>query len=83
MAFYMLVALMVISGILQGVFFEQDVNIFGVLNITVGHNASLMLVFNWIHAVASKLLLVLIAIHVLAALKHQFIDKQPLLRRMF
>ena len=81
-AFYMLVALMAISGILQGMFFDQNLRVFGVVNITLGHNASLMSFFNWIHDFASKLLLAMIAIHVLAAIKHQFIDKQPFLKRM-
>lgn len=82
LAFYMMVALMATSGILQAMFFEQDVRVFGVLNITIGHDTSLMSVFDWIHDAASKLLLTLIALHVLAAMKHQFVDKQPFLRRM-
>ncbi|MDD9890061.1 MAG: cytochrome b/b6 domain-containing protein [Gammaproteobacteria bacterium] len=82
LAFYILVAVMALTGILQGVFFEQDVRVFGVVNITAGHNESLMALFNLIHNVASKIFLALIALHILAAIKHQFIDKQPFLKRM-
>lgn len=35
-----------------------------------------------VHEIAGKLAQILIAIHVLAALKHQFIDKDGLMRRM-
>ena len=81
-AFYILVAIMAISGILQAVFFEQDVRVLGVVNITAGHNESMMALFNLIHNAASKIFLALIALHILAAIKHQFIDKLPFLKRM-
>ena len=73
---------MAITGILQGVFFDQAVRVFGVINITVGHNESLMSIFNLLHNVVSKIFLALIALHVLAALKHQFVDKLPFIKRM-
>ena len=81
-ALYVLVALMVFSGIMQGVFFEQDVRVFGLINITAGHNEALMEPFHEAHEIIATLLKVLIAIHVLAGLKHQFVDKEPVLRRM-
>lgn len=82
LSFYVLVALMAVSGILQGMFFEQPVRVFGILNITIGYSESLMSVFNLIHNVSSKVFMVLIVIHVLAAFKHQFVDKQSFLKRM-
>tara|TARA_Y100000294_G_scaffold33402_1_gene28804 strand:- start:249 stop:761 length:513 start_codon:yes stop_codon:yes gene_type:complete len=81
-AFYILVCVMVGSGILQGIFFEQDVRVFGLINITVGHNESAMGVFHEIHEITASLLKLLIALHILAALKHQFIDKKSFLKRM-
>ena len=81
-SFYVLVTLMAITGILQGVFFDQAVRVFGAINITVGHNESLMSTFNLLHNLVSKIFLALIALHVLAALKHQFVDKLPFIKRM-
>ena len=78
-AFYVFVALMVLSGIVQGIFFEQDVRVFGLINITLGHNESLMGIFHLVHGASAN---VLILLHILAALKHQFIDKQAMLKRM-
>ena len=82
LAFYLFVGLMVLSGILQGMFFEQDVRVFGLINITLGHNESLMGIFHLIHGASANVLKVLIILHILAALKHQFIDKQAMLKRM-
>ena len=73
---------MAISGIVQGMFFDQAVRVFGVVNITLGYNESIQSVFHLVHETASKLFLLLIAVHVLAALKHQFVDKQAFLKRM-
>ena len=81
-AFYLFVGLMVLSGILQGMFFEQDVRVFGLINITLGHNESLMGIFHLIHGASANVLKVLIILHILAALKHQFIDKKAMLKRM-
>jgi cytochrome b561 len=79
---YLLICLMVLSGFLQGMFFEQDVRVFGLINITVGHNEGLAEIFHETHEIAATLLKLLILVHVLAGLKHQFVDKQPVLKRM-
>jgi len=79
---YALVLLMVLSGIGQGVFFEQEVRAFGFINITLGHNESIVSVFHFIHETTANLLKLLITIHIIAALKHQFIDRNSLLKRM-
>ena len=81
-SFYVLALLMVLSGILQGMFFDQDVRVFGLVNITVGHNEGLQEIFHEVHEIVSLLFKLSIAIHILAALKHQFLDKQPFLKRM-
>lgn len=82
LSLYCLAGFMVLSGLLQGVFFEQDVRVAGLLNITIGHNESLMQLFHLMHGSIANLLKLLIAIHILAALKHQFIDKHAALKRM-
>ena len=79
---YVLVCLMVLTGILQGMFFEQDVRVFGLINITIGYNEGVTGAFNSVHRLIANLLKILIAVHVLAGLKHQFVDKQGVLRRM-
>ncbi len=82
LTFYVLICLMVASGIMQGIFFEQDVRVFGLVNITVSHNESVMGVFHLLHELIASLLKLLIAVHILAVLKHQFVDKQAILKRM-
>lgn len=82
LAFYALICVMVASGLMQGIFFEQDVRVFGLINITVGHNESVVEIFHEIHELTATLLKLLIALHILAALKHQFIDKHAFLKRM-
>jgi len=81
-SFYILVGAMAFSGIVQGMFFDQSVRVFGIVNITIGYNEIIRSVFSLIHNVASNLFLLLIVAHVLAALKHQFVDKQAFLKRM-
>lgn len=80
--FYGLVFLMVASGLLQGMYFEQDVRLFGLLDITGRHDEARMAPFHEAHEIIATLLKVFIGLHVLAALKHQFIDRRPVLRRM-
>ena len=70
------------DAIVEGLFFEQDVRLFGLINITLGHNEGLMEPFHEGHEIIATLLKLLIAVHVLAGLKHQFIDRQPVLKRM-
>ena len=79
---YLGVCLMVLTGLLQGTFFEQPVRIFGLINITVGHSETFMAPFHEAHALIATALKVLIAIHVVAGFKHQFQDDQPVLKRM-
>lgn len=81
-SFYLLVALMVFSGLLQGMFFEQDVIVFGLVNITFGHKEALMSLFHSLHGLTGTLLKLLLFLHVAAVIKHQFFDKQPILKRM-
>lgn len=83
LAFYILVVLMVFSGIMQGIFFEQDVKLAGVIPITIGYQETFYGIFHAMHGVIATLLKILILLHVLAALKHQFIDRQAFLQRMF
>ena len=80
--FYGLVVLMVASGLLQGVFYEVPIRVAGILPITAGHNETLMAPFHETHEIVALILKLLIGLHVLAAIKHQFIDHQPIFKRM-
>ena len=82
LSFYVLIGIMVLSGIAQGMFFDQDVRVFGLVNITLGHNEAVKNTFHIVHESAASLLKLFIAIHILAALKHQFVDKQSFVKRM-
>lgn len=82
LALYLAVVLMVFTGFMQGVFFEEPVRIFGIIPITVGHNEAAMAPFHEGHEIIASLLKLLIAVHVLAGLKHQFVDGQAVLKRM-
>lgn len=79
---YALICIMVFTGLVQGVVFDQDVRVFGLINITVGHNETVKDLFHLFHELVANLLKLGIAIHILASLKHQFIDKKPILKRM-
>lgn len=83
LAFYVLLAVMVFSGIMQGIFFEQEVRLAGLVPITVSFQENLFGVFHGIHGVTASILKALILLHILAALKHQFIDRQPFIQRMW
>lgn len=54
---------------------------FGILEVTE-IPAAVGLPFDGIHSLGSNLMIGLASLHVLAALKHQFVDKNGLLRRM-
>lgn len=80
---YALVVVMVVSGLLQGIFYEMPIRVAGLIPISAGHNEALMEPFHELHEITATLLKLFIALHILAALKHQFVDRRPFLRRMF
>lgn len=79
---YVLVGLMVLSGISQAIFFTQDVRVFGLIDITVSNNETARELFHEAHELIALLFKICIALHILAALKHQFINRDSLIRRM-
>ncbi|MBT8439746.1 MAG: cytochrome b/b6 domain-containing protein [Gammaproteobacteria bacterium] len=81
-ALYIAICLMVLSGLLQGMFFEQPVRLFGLVPITVAYSESFMAPFHQAHQLIATALKVMIAIHVVAGFKHHFQDGLPVLRRM-
>lgn len=59
----------------------QFFNLFVIPNL-VGANAALQADMTFAHYVISRLLMALVALHVAAALKHHFLDRDDILRRM-
>jgi cytochrome b561 len=59
----------------------EGTTFFGILQI-IQVAAAVDLPFGNIHSLGSNLMIALVALHVLAALKHQFVDKDNLLGRM-
>lgn len=64
---------------------SPGVDYFGLFNLDlpVGDNKSLSGVSKTGHEILTKPLIVLIFLHILGALKHQFIDRVPFIQRMF
>ncbi|MAM70194.1 MAG: hypothetical protein CMP91_03500 [Gammaproteobacteria bacterium] len=81
-AFYVLVLVMVFSGIMQGVFYDQSVRLAGLVPITISSNETMYGIFHGLHGLTATIFKVLIVLHILAALKHQFIDRKPFIQRM-
>lgn len=82
LALYATTAILVLSGILHGLFYEETIRAFGFLPLTVGYQEGLNDLFHEAHEILGTVLKLLVILHIVAALKHQFIDRQRLLQRM-
>ena len=80
---YFCMILMPLSGIFGSLFSKYKLNFFGVpLPKLIDHNILIKELLSQIHQVTSYLFIFLISIHVLAALKHLFIDCDGVFGRM-
>lgn len=81
---YLCLIVMPISGFSASQFTKYGVNYFGIFKIPpMGvENKDIYEFLQGIHEVTSRLLIVLLAIHIAAALKHLVIDKDGVFRRM-
>lgn len=83
--FYLLMFAIPISGYVMSSHAQKPVSIYGLFEIpplfAEKNIESAKAVFEW-HEVMAELLLVLIVVHVLIALKHHFVDRDNILRRM-
>lgn len=80
---YLLVLLMPIGGYLMSTFSGYDVRFFGyLLPKLVSINQPLADLCYQGHVTSAYVLLGVLGVHILAALKHHFIDKDSILRRM-
>ncbi len=80
--FYLLLLALPLSGWLAACEKGGEVSFFGVATLPVWRAAADGELFEEMHEVLGNLLLILVALHVLAALKHHFIDKDEVLTRM-
>lgn len=83
--FYVLLIGLPLGGWLANSFFGQGVNVFGLFTLPalpVGQNPDTGEGIFEVHATLGTVMLVLIALHVLGALKHHFLDKDGNIYRM-
>lgn len=80
---YICMILIPLSGYIGSNFTKYGVKFFGYpLPPWGSENKAIYEVFNTTHIVCANLMLVIVAVHIIAALKHQFIDKDTILARM-
>ena len=85
LAMYTLLLVMPLAGWFAMSLYGSPISVWGVVDVPalpVGENPDLAGQIFDIHAIAGTTLLVLIAVHVLATLKHTFIDKDGTIFRM-
>ncbi len=81
--FYICLIVMTLSGFLESSFTKWGIKFFGLpLPSVFWEDKNISSIFNEIHFYASYLFIVLIGIHVLAALKHWLIDRDGVFQRM-
>lgn len=81
--FYVCLVVMTLSGFIESNFTKYGVKFFGYQLPVLGwEDKAIYLVFNRIHVFTSYLFTALIAVHVLAALKHLLLDKDGVFQRM-
>lgn len=80
---YLLMVIQPLSGYIGSAFGKYGVKFFG-LNVATwaSENPVLKRAFSEIHEIASVVLVALLALHILAALKHRFLDKDRIFQRM-
>jgi cytochrome b561 len=79
---YLLMIVMPISGVLTAVYSKYGILWFGIPLVGGLDNAGLRDVFKEAHEAIGVALLVLIGLHVVAALKHKLVDKDDVMKRM-
>lgn len=81
---YILLILMACSGFIMSAAAGKPPNFFGLYQfpMLIAENKMVSNVFFEIHSITAYCLVFLITIHILAALKHHFIDKDNILKRM-
>ena len=79
---YLLMVAMPVSGVIMATYSKFGIKWFGIPFISGLDNNAIREVFVEVHETVGLVLIVVIAVHVLGALKHKFIDKDDTLKRM-
>jgi cytochrome b561 len=79
---YLLMILVPISGLIMSVAGKYGVKWFGLDFIAGIENKPIREIFHETHEIAGLIFLAIIALHILGALKHKFIDKDETMQRM-
>lgn len=79
---YLLMVAVPLTGLLMGLYSKYGVKWFGLDLIKGLDNKAMREIFEATHELIGIILLVLVALHVVGALKHEFIDKDDTLKRM-
>jgi cytochrome b561 len=79
---YVLMLLMPLSGLIMATFSKYGVKWFGIRLIEGVDDEAMREVFKEVHEITAFILITLITIHILAALKHQIVNKDGVMQRM-
>ncbi len=79
---YLLMFAIPLSGLIMSVASKYGVKWFGLKFIAGTDNEGIREAFYEIHEIAGLIILIIIAIHILGALKHKFIDKDDTMKRI-
>ena len=79
---YLLMVALPLSGIIMAVASKYGIKWFGLAFIGGLDNKPLREAFKEVHEIVGIVILVVVAVHILGALKHKFIDKDDTLKRM-
>ena len=79
---YLLMVIMPLSGLIMATYSKYGVKWFGVPFISGKDNPDIWHLFEGVHEVLGFIFITVIIVHIIAALKHQFIDKDETMKRM-
>ena len=79
---YVLMIILPLSGVIMAVYSKYGIKWFGIDFIKGLDNNPMREIFKSAHEIIGLILVAIIIIHILGALKHQFIDKDDTLKRM-
>ena len=79
---YLLMVALPLSGVIMAVASKYGIKWFGLEFIGGLDNKALREAFKEVHEIVGIVILVVVAVHILGALKHKFIDKDDTLKRM-
>lgn len=79
---YLLMLVMPISGFVMSIYSKFGIRWFGVLLVQGTDNPPLRDFFKEIHEITAWVLIVVVVLHIAAAIKHKVIDKDEIMKRM-